>query len=147
MRPANLAAAVERATKDPSSIEFHVDELLDRFYTTDDPRLRQAMIDKQPSLLGEPFADAFVAGVGEHLARRWGLDVPNWVRDERRYLIEADFHPDVPSHRRYMMAVTPVAFRVRLIFTGPEPLQRARFPYATHAAALPERVGCLESVT
>ena len=29
----------------------------------------------------------------------------------------------------YLLAASPVAFRTRLIFTGPDPLQRARFPY------------------
>ena len=55
--------------------------------------------------------------------------MPRWVRHEARYLDEAMFEPDRPGFRGYLFAVSPVAFRARLIFTGPEPLQRARFPY------------------
>lgn len=135
MRPRDLVEAVERTLKGPFGIEHHVDELLDNFYRAD-PTGRQAMIEGEPRLVEDAFADAFVGGVGEHLARRWGLSVPGWVRDERRYLKAAVFHPDIPGHRRWMMAVAPVAFRVRLIFTGPEPLQRARFPYDGEVAVL-----------
>ena len=39
--------------------------------------------------------------------------------------------------RAYLIAVSPVAFRTRLIFTGPDPLQRARFPYGRGTVTFP----------
>ena len=105
-----------------------VDEFLDAFYARDGTD-RWWMVGERPPLVGDAFVDAFVGGVGEHLSRRWGMDPPPWTAEPPRYLRRAVFHPDVPGYRRWMMAVTPVAFRARLIFTGPEPLQRARFPY------------------
>ena len=73
--------------------------------------------------------DAFLGAAGEHLARRWRVPIPGWVRSDARHLSEAWFVPDRPGLRGYLLAASPVAFRNRLIFTGPDPLQRARFPY------------------
>ena len=39
--------------------------------------------------------------------------------------------------RGYLICVSPVAFRARLIFTGPDPLQRARFPYHRGVITMP----------
>ena len=144
MRPRSLAEAAERATRDPDW-RHHLDEFLDTFYGAHrDHTAQAAMLRDEPALLGRGeaqalstaavladavLADAVLGGAGEHLARRWGLAVPRWVRHEARYLSRAVFMPDRPDMRGYMLAVTPVAFRVRLVFTGPDPLQRARFPY------------------
>ena len=63
--------------------------------------------------------------------------LPFWVKAEARYLGEAWFVPDRPGLRGYLLAASPVAFRTRLIFTGPDPLQRARFPYGRGTAEFP----------
>ena len=129
MRPHSLAEVAERAMRDPDW-RLHLDEFLDTFYAAHgDHAAQAAMLRDEPALLGLGEADAVLGGAGEHLARRWGLAVPPWVRHDARYLDRPLFMPDRPDMRGYMLAVTPVAFRVRLIFTGPDPLQRARFPY------------------
>lgn len=77
-------------------------------------------------------------GVGEHLARRWRLPlIPAWVRHEARDLATAMFVPDERNLRTYRLCVSPVSFRPRLIFTGPDPLQRARFPYRRGVVRMP----------
>lgn len=137
MRPASLAEVARRSAADPDW-EHHLREFLDTFYGADPDRDAQfAMLAEEPALLGEARADAFIGGAGEHLARRWGLPVPRWVRHEARYLTRPWFVPDLPDMRGYMLAVAPVGFRVRLIFTGPDPLQRARFPYRHGVIAPP----------
>lgn len=137
MTPRSLVEVVERSRGDPDW-NHHLREFLDTFYAADGDALAQsAAIAADPGLLGHPRADAFLGGVGEHLARRWGLPIPGWVRDEARYLGTAMFVPDERPLRPYLMCVSPVAFRVRLIFTGPDPLQRARFPYRRGAIRLP----------
>ena len=118
--------------------DHHLREFLDTFYAADLDLPRQAaMIAAEPAMIGDRRADAFLGGVGEHLARRWGLPIPSWVRHEGRYPHEALFVPDVPGLRGYLLAVSPVSFRVRLIFTGPDPLQRARFPYRRGVVDIP----------
>ena len=128
MRPQTLAEVAERSITD-TDWRHHLDEFLDTFYGADGDTERQAaMLVAEPVLLGRPEADAFLGGVGEHLARRWSLPIPDWVRADPRYLTRALFVPDRRGLRRYLVAVSPVSFRTRLIFTGPDPLQRARFP-------------------
>jgi hypothetical protein len=123
-----LVEVVER-TKDDDDWQHHLREFLDAFYAHHgDPFFQELFIAHDPGLIGQARADAFLGGVGEHLARRWGLPVPNWVRHEARYLRVAMFVPDEKRLRPRLLFTSPVAFRPRLIFTGPDPLQRARFP-------------------
>ncbi len=130
MRPRSLAEVVERTRRDgDGDWDHHLRDFLDAFYAADGDVARQArFIERDPGFLGVPEADAFLGGVGEHLARRWGLPIPAWVRYGRRYLDRAMFVPDDRVLRGYLICVSPVSFRTRLIFTGPDPLQRARFP-------------------
>ena len=130
MQPTSLRAVVERSASDPDW-EFHLREFLDRFYLLDGEPDRQAeMIRDDPGVVGEERADAFLGGVGEHLARRWTLPIPGWVRHSARYLRLGMFVPDERRLRRALFLQSPVSFRSRLIFVAAEPLQRARFPYA-----------------
>ncbi len=129
MRPGTLVEVAERSQRDPDW-RHHLDEFLDSFYGADGDTMGQAAsIAEAPQWVNHAHANAFLGGVGEHLARRWGLPIPAWVRDKSRYLAEALFVPDERPLRGYLLVVSPVAFRTRLIFTGPDPLQRARFPY------------------
>lgn len=137
MRPASLAQVVERARAD-GDWDYHLRGFLDAFYTADGDEARQAaFIRDDPGLLGPARADAFLGGAAEHLARRWGLPIPPWVRQHERYLTTAMFVPDEKALRAYLICVSPVAFRPRLIFTGADPLQRARFPYHRGVIAMP----------
>ena len=141
MRPHSLADVVARACDD-GDWEHHLRDFLDAFYAADGDVARQAsFIADEPGLLGRSEADAFLGGAGEHLARRWGLPIPPWVRAGSRYLATALFVPDDKALRGYLICVSPVAFRTRLIFTGPDPLQRARFPYHRGVITMPQEHG------
>lgn len=139
MRPLSLREVVERTRADPQrDWDHHLREFLDAFYGADGDLARQAaFIAEEPGFLQDAKADAFLGGVGEHLARRWGLPIPAWVRDDARYLTTAMFVPDEKNLRSYLICVSPVSFRARLIFTGPDPLQRARFPYHRGVIEIP----------
>lgn len=137
MRPETLVEVGERAAAD-GDWEHHLREFLDSFYARDArTSLQSGMIAGEAGLTGDARADAFLGGVGEHLARRWSLPIPGWVRSESRYLAEAWFVPDRVGMRSFLIAASPVAFRNRLIFTGPDPLQRARFPYGRGTVSFP----------
>lgn len=137
MRPQTLAETAERSIGD-GDWAHHLCEFLDDFYRADLDLDRQAtMILQAPTLSGVARIDAVLGGAGEHLARRWGLPVPRWTSHRARYLDTAFFWPDRPGLRGYLLAVSPVSFRTRLIFTGPDPLQRARFPYHRGTHHLP----------
>jgi len=126
MRPASLKEAVARATEGYGFFDA-IHEFLDEFYHRG-PSERQRMIHDEPEFTGVAFQDAYIGAVGEHLARRWGLDIPPWTDDPRRFVDK----PHIPDYMELAKLVflrdSPMAFRRRLIFTEAEPLRRARFP-------------------
>ena len=69
-----------------------------------------------------------LGAVGEHLARRWGLAVPAWTNDAKRFLHEPYFTTPIENLKAMLLVQSPLAFRRRLIFTEAEPLRRARMP-------------------
>jgi hypothetical protein len=72
--------------------------------------------------------DAYLGAMAEHLARRWGLAVPGWVDEPRRFLDRPYFVDNLQLMKPVLLRDSPIAFRRRLIFTEAEPLRRARFP-------------------
>ena len=126
MRPTSLKEAVERSGEGYGFMDA-LSEFLDEFYLRG-PLERQRMIDEEPGFTGEAFQDAYVGAVGEHLARRWGLDIPTWAEDPRRFLDKPHFPEFMELAKPVLLRDSPIAFRRRLIFTEAEPLRRARFP-------------------
>jgi hypothetical protein len=129
-RPQNLnevAAATIAGTK---SFANAIDEFIDTFYLDHPDKARQKRrLDEPPAFVGDPFMDAWIGAVGEHLARRWSLDVPAWTRrPEHNRLTRPTFVPDSKALRNTLIVESPPAFRSRMIVTFIEPLQRARFP-------------------
>ena len=140
MRPRTLREVVARTRDDPTGDwDHHLREFLDAFYGADGDTARQAaFVRDEPGFTGNAQTDAFLGGVGEHLSRRWSLPcLPPWVRNAARYLDTPMFVPSDRALRGYLICVSPVSFRARLIFTGPDPLQRARFPYHRGVIAMP----------
>ena len=126
MRPKSLKEAVARTIEGYDFINA-ISEFLDEFYLSG-PAERQRMIGEEPALTGLAFQDAYVGAVGEHLARRWGLEIPTWVDDHRRFLDQPHFPEFMELAKPVFLRDSPIAFRRRLIFTEAEPLRRARFP-------------------
>ena len=105
------------------------DEFLDAFYTETDPAARQAMIDDDPPRIGNEKQDAFVGAVGEHLARRWRLHIPDWKNAPWRVVADPWFVGQMGVGLSGLLLVeSPITFRRRRIFTEAEPLRRARMP-------------------
>jgi len=106
-----------------------LDEFLDAFYTETDASRRQAMIDEEPPRTGEERHDGYVGAVGEHLARRWGLQIPLWSSAPWREVAEPWFVGMMGKGLSGLLLVeSPIAFRSRRIFTEAELLRRARMP-------------------
>ena len=106
-----------------------LDEFPDAFYTEVEAAQRQMMIDEVPARIGEERHDAYVGAVGEHLARRWGLEIPPWTGAPWREVAEPWFVGRMGNGLSGLLLVeSPIAFRSRRIFTEAEPLRRARMP-------------------
>ena len=129
-RPQSLAEVAERARAQPADYAFALDEFADEFYLDHpDKSAQQRRLDPVPAIVGNPLIDAWIGAVGEHLAQRWGLRVPAWtLRPDHFALEKPSFHPDSRALHGVLIVESPPAFRSRLIFTGIEPLARARFP-------------------
>jgi hypothetical protein len=126
MRPTSLKEAVDRIIGGQNWVDA-ISEFLDKFYPRSPPD-RQRMIEEEPGLTGVAFQDAYVGAVGEHLARRWGLKIPAWAGNPRRFLAEPHFPEYMELAKPVFLRDSPIAFRRRLIFTEAEPLRRSRFP-------------------
>jgi len=129
--PKTLAEAVrlycEHGGGQDGAFSVLLDEFLDMFYT--EPGRRQAMIDEEPPWIGNERQDAYVGAVGEHLARRWGLQIPLWSDAPGREVAEPWFVGMMGTGLSGLLLVeSPIAFRRRRIFTEAEPLRRARMP-------------------
>ena len=124
MRPRTLKESVERIIAGQNQF-IAIPEFLDEFYLSSN---RQPMIDEEPRFTGTQPLDAYVGAIGEHLARRWGLTIPRWVEDSRRFLDTPFFPDNLQLMKPVLLQDSPIAFRRRLIFTEAEPLRRGRFP-------------------
>jgi hypothetical protein len=124
MRPRTLKEVVRRASRN-DDWRTPLSEFLDAFYAATGDRV--TFVEDEPEVLHKDLADAFIGGVGEHLARRWDMAVPAWVIDPRRYLDAPYYQPDVDELKAYLIRSSPIGFRTRQIYLGAEPLQRKGF--------------------
>jgi hypothetical protein len=138
-RPQTLADVAQIARQNPSEFPRALDEFVDEFYLDHPNRMaQQQRLDIVPNSVGDPAIDAWIGAAGEHLAQRWGLKVPRWTqRDFHFALQEPVFLPSSVAVRGIVIVESPPAFRSRLIFTGAEPLARARFPVGVPRAKVP----------
>jgi hypothetical protein len=134
-RPQTLADVAQRARESPSELYTALNEFADEFYLDHpDKAAQQRRIDAIPEPAGEALIDALIGAVGEHLAQRWGLRVPDWTQRPIHFALEEPrFLPNSRALRGALIVESPPAFRSRLLFTGAEPLDRARFPNVARA--------------
>jgi len=127
MRPATLADVARRRNAGeelgPLLVGF-----LDCFYARLRDGTAQAALLEPPEPLAENKEHALLGAVAEHLARRWGLAIPDWSDEPSRFLKRPYFTSPLQGLKALLIAESPLAFRRRLIFTEAEPLRRARMP-------------------
>jgi hypothetical protein len=98
-------------------------EFLDSFYVNPDSR-RQAIEERPDSI--DAVHDAYVAAVAEHLARIYGLQIPEWSETHGNELREPFFAGGLRSLKGVLVAESPTAFRRRLLFVSRDALSRPR---------------------
>ena len=132
MRPATLADVAHRRNAGeelgPLLVGF-----LDSFYNDLRDGTAQAALMEPPETLAEAREHALLGAVAEHLARRWGMAIPDWSNEPSRFLKRPYFTSPLQGLKALLIAESPLAFRRRLIFTEAEPLRRARMPTAAPA--------------
>ena len=123
MRPVSLAEVVEIAGRDEPHFAMACNEFCDGFYLQyPDSAAMQGRIDPEPKITGHVAHDAWIGAIGEHLALRWGLNVPPWTKRPAHFALRKPlFMSPSPALQSFLLAESPPAFRARLIFTGSEP--------------------------
>ena len=125
-RPQTLVEVSRRARSGEDDFDHALREFLDHFYTADGTG-RQTSI-AEPPLAMDPLRDAFIAATAEHLARRWGLELPHWTDDHGFTLTRPHFSGGLDSLKAILTAESPTAFRRRLLFISANALDRASMP-------------------
>jgi hypothetical protein len=138
-RPQTLAEVAWITRASGFDYAMPLDEFCDEFYLDHpDKSAQQRRINPVPEPVGDPLADAWIGAAGEHLAMRWGLQVPAWTYRATHFALdEPHFLPPSKAMRGIVIVESPPAFRSRLIFTRAEPLARARFPTGVLRATVP----------
>jgi hypothetical protein len=75
-RPRELHEVARRAIDHEQDFDIALREFLDSFYADPD---RRVWAIRQPPEAIDPLRDAYLAAVAEHLARMYGLAIPEWA--------------------------------------------------------------------
>jgi hypothetical protein len=132
MRPATLAEVAQRRNKG-EELGPLLAEFLDTFYGAVKGNRAPPLLAEEPARLAAAEEHALLGAIGEHLARRWSLVIPEWVNDPSRFLARPYFTSPLEGFKALLIAESPLAFRRRLIFTEAQPLRRATMPRAMEA--------------
>jgi hypothetical protein len=123
-RPRSLREVVLWAQE--GEMDAYLREFLDEFYTARDMQIQSTMLSDEPALVDDLRANAYLAAVAEHLAKRLSISAPSWTEAPSRFLKRPYFPAGLESLKATLLVESPVAFRRRMIFVGAEPLYRPR---------------------
>lgn len=122
-KPDTLEEVVRRFTAGEQKFDPSLREFLDSFYSN--PHSREIAIARRPSSV-DALHDAYVAAVAEHLARMYGLPIPEWTEIHGNGLREPFFAGGLEQLKAVLLAESPTAFRRRLLFVSKDALDRPR---------------------
>lgn len=122
-KPNSLGEVVRRVRAGEQKFDPSLREFLDSFYANADARHRA--IEERPDSI-DAVHDAYVAAVAEHLARVYGLPIPEWSEIHGNGLHEPFFAGGLQSLKAVLTAESPTAFRRRLLFVSKDALSRPR---------------------
>ncbi|WP_156180225.1 hypothetical protein [Bradyrhizobium sp. LTSPM299] len=122
-KPETLREVVRRVGTGEQKFDPSLREFLDSFYVNINSR--QQAIDQRPASI-DAVHDAYVAAVAEHLARVYGLAIPEWSETHGNGLREPFFAGGLQSFKGVLVAESPTAFRRRLLFVSKDALSRPR---------------------
>lgn len=123
-RPRTLWEISRRANRGEQGFDPATREFLDTFYAT--PDARRAALQDRPERI-DPIRDPYLAALAEHLARSFGLPVPEWSETHGNALSRPFFAGGgLDSLNAILTVESPAAFRRRLLFISKDALSRPR---------------------
>src|SRR5258708_34302813 len=126
-KPRTLGEVVRRVKAGEQKFDPSLREFLDSFYVN--PGKRHQAIEERPDSI-DAVHDAYVAAVAEHLARIYGLQIPEWSETHGNGLREPFFAGGLQSLKGGLVAGGPTAFRRRLLLLTKEALSPPRSEFA-----------------
>ncbi len=124
-RPKTLAE-VAAIGRDEERLSFAIREFLDEFYAEPLPeRLEEEPRSLTTTLHDDGLADAYLAGIADHLSRQYKFSPPAWIAGPNRILANPWFAMKSHGGRMCMLIESPPAFRERNIFVSANALNRA----------------------
>lgn len=120
-RPRTLHEVSRRAAAGEQAFDPALREFLDTFYAN--PDAREAALSMRPLTL-DALRDAYLAAVAEHLARWYGLAIPEWSESYGMGLKRPFFAGGLESLKAVLFVQSPTAFRRRLLFVSKDALSR-----------------------
>jgi hypothetical protein len=124
-RPKTLREVARRVIASEQEFDTAVLEFLDSFYSG--PERRVYAIGERPERI-DAVRDAYLSAVAEHLAKSYGLAVPEWTETQGNELRSPFFAGGLEALKGVLIAESPTAFRRRLLFVSKNALSRARQP-------------------
>jgi len=122
-RPRTLHEVSLRASSGQQDFDMAVREFLDFFYL--ESSLRGDALQQEPVAL-DPLKEAYLAALAEHLARSFGMNVPEWT-DTMGFALERPFFAGgLETLKPLLFVESPTAFRRRMIFISKDALSRPR---------------------
>jgi hypothetical protein len=127
-RPRTLLEVSRRYNRGEQEFDPALREFLDVFYL--EPEWRTAAITDCPEPM-DSLRDAYLAATAEHLARCFGLAIPEWSETHGFALTRPFFAGGLESLKAILTVESPTAFRRRLLFVSKDALSRASQRNAT----------------
>jgi hypothetical protein len=122
-RPRTVHEVSLRSLSGQQDFDMAVREFLDFFYAN--TSLRTEALRLAPVQL-DPLKEAYLAALAEHLARVFGMDVPEWTDTVGFSLDRPFFAGGLESLKPLLFVESPTAFRRRMIFISKDALSRPR---------------------
>lgn len=124
-RPRTLHEVSVRSSSGAQAFDAALREFLDAFYAN--PEIREAALRTRPVALDD-LHDAYLAATAEHLARCFGMAIPDWPENHGHNLKRPFFAGGLESLKARLTVESPAAFRRRLLFVSKNALYRPRAP-------------------
>jgi hypothetical protein len=118
-------AQVAECSDTPENFSLAFRDFLDGFYEGPaEDKLRVEPADLRTTLNDGGYANAYLAGTAEYLARCFKLTVPRWSLNPARIADEPRFAMKTHEGRMFLLLESPPEFRARNIFISADALTR-----------------------
>jgi hypothetical protein len=118
-------AEVAQLSDTPENFSLAFRDFLDGFYEAPlEEKLRVEPANLTKALSDAGYANAYLAGTAEYLARCFKLPVPRWSLNPARIADEPRFAMQTHEGRMFLLLESPPEFRARNIFISADSLTR-----------------------